>query len=238
MTDVLTAPFFEVGPKNLLRLPALEQLARSSGRAGREHDVAVVLTVPTAMVAPVAGLDAGVHVFGQHLDPDPVGATVGRVVAESLVDAGAAGVMLNHAANPVPFEQLVLSVRRARDAGLLTMVCAGSEEEAARVAALRPTVVLLEPEALIGSQGWGERGWIPSANAAVRTVAPEVLVMHAGGVATPAIARSIMSAGADGTGSTSGVLSAPDPPAAVRSFVSEVRAGWDERARRRTRTHV
>jgi triosephosphate isomerase len=37
-----------------------------------------------------------------------------------------------------------------------------------------------------------------------------------------------MAAGADGTGSTSGVLTADDPIAAARSFIAAARAGWDD----------
>jgi triosephosphate isomerase len=224
----LRAPFFEIGPKNLLRRTELEQLARAAGRACSEYDVDVVLTVPTSMVAPIAELRTGVQVFAQNMDTDTLGASVGRVTAESLVDAGAAGVMLNHDSNPLTEEELLLAVRRAQETGLQTMVCAGSASDALRYTDLRPTAVLLEPAALIGTTGGGARGWIRPTNAAMRGVDPDVLAMHAGGVASPSIARRIMAAGADGTGSTSGVLTADNPLAAARSFIAAARAGWDD----------
>lgn len=238
MSAVLSAPFFEIGPKNFLRRTELEELARAASGAGSEYDVAVVLTVPTAMVAPIAELHTGVHVFGQGMDTDALGASVGRVTAESLVDAGAAGVMLNHVSNPLTEDELVRAVRRAQEAGLQTMVCAGSEEEAVRRARLEPTVVLVEPEALIGTAGNGDRDWIRPTTAAVRAVAPHVLTMHAGGVSAPSIARTIMAAGADGTGSTSGVLTSDDPSTAARSLIAAARAGWDAHASSPTPTHA
>jgi triosephosphate isomerase len=36
-----------------------------------------------------------------------------------------------------------------------------------------------------------------------------------------------MAVGADGTGSTSGVIGADDPLSAARSFIAATRAGWD-----------
>ncbi len=51
--------------------------------------------------------------------------------------------------------------------------------------------------------------------------------MHAGGVSSPSVARSIMALGADGTGSTSGVLSAAAGPDAVRAFIAATRDGWN-----------
>lgn len=228
VTRPLHAPFFEIGPKNLLRLPELEALARAAGAAGREFGVSVVLTVPTAMVAPIARLDSGVLVFGQSMDPDPLGPSFGRVTAEALLDAGADGVMLNHDAAPIDPATLPSVVRRAHDAGLATIVCAGTEPEALAAARLAPTAVLVEPPDLIGTIGSGNRDWVRPLTDALRGVDDRVLSMHAGGVGTPLIARGIMAAGADGTGSTSGILTADDPAIAASHFIAATRAGWDD----------
>jgi triosephosphate isomerase len=161
--------------------------------------------------------------------PDRPGDTMGRVIAETLADAGAAGVMLNHASNPLDPPALAAAVERACSAGLATIVCANTDAEAVQAARLGPTAILLEPPALIGTAGCTARDWIAPANEAVRRVAPAVLMMHAGGVSTPSIAAAIMAAGADGTGSTSGVIGAANPLGAARSFIAATRAGWDRR---------
>jgi triosephosphate isomerase len=152
---------------------------------------------------------------------------MGRVIAEALVDAGAAGVMLNHVSNPLDAPALAAAVERARSAGLQTIVCANTQAEAVQVARLGPTAILLEPPALIGTAGCLSRDWITPANEAVRRVDPVVLMMHAGGVSSPSIAEAIMAIGADGTGSTSGVIGADDPLSAARSFIAATRVGWD-----------
>ncbi len=223
----LGAPFFEIGPKNLLRLPQLEELVRAAGRAGADFGVAVVLTAPTALLAPLAALRSGVRIYSQALDLDRPGSSFGAVTAESLVDAGADGVMLNHDARPLDSITLGRTVERAQENDLETILCAASEEEAVRFAELAPTAVLFEPPALIGTTGADPRPWIGSANRSVRAAHPDVLMMHAGGVASPEIARAIMTSGADGTGSTSGILSAADPISAARAFISATRAGWE-----------
>ncbi|WP_223692279.1 triose-phosphate isomerase [Leifsonia poae] len=228
MTEPLRAPFFEIGPKNLLRRRELEELARAAGAAARQYGVDVVLTVPNAMVAPIAELDTGIRVFAQSMDCDPLGPSFGRITAEALLDAGAVGVMLNHDAAPLDAETLAATVVRARDAGLLTIVCAGTEREALSHTALRPTAVLFEPPALIGTSGPGERDWIRPITAAMRRIDDGVLAMHAGGVSSALVARDIMAAGADGTGSTSGVLSAENPLSAAGEFIAGARAGWDD----------
>ena len=223
----LAPPFFEIGPKNLLRRPELEALARAAGAAGDELGVRVILTVPAALIAPIHDLDTGVLVFAQNMDPEPRGSSMGRVIAESLVDAGASGVMLNHDANPLAPGTLALTVERARANGLRTIVCAATESEARESARLAPTVLLLEPSDLIGTARSGARDWIAPVDRALRALAPDTLMMHAGGVASPATAHAIMAAGADGTGATSGVLNTDDPLGAARAFIAATRHGWE-----------
>jgi hypothetical protein len=67
----LSGPFFEIGPKNLLRRAELEGLARAAGAAGFDYGVSVILTVPTALIAPIHDLHSGVLPFAQAMAPDP-----------------------------------------------------------------------------------------------------------------------------------------------------------------------
>jgi triosephosphate isomerase (TIM) len=231
MTGPITGPFFEIGVKNFLRRTEIEAVAVAAGRAGADNGVTVLLTVPTALIAPVHDLGTGVLVLGQGMDTEGLGASMNRVTAESLVDAGAWGVMLNHDADPLGHDQLGLAIQRARDVGLGTVVCAGTEHDAVRFAALAPTVVLFEPPELIGTGATGTRTWIAGSTQAIHLAGGGVLAMHAGGVSTPEVAAAVMAAGADGTGSTSGVLSADDRASTARRFIAATRAGWDEARR-------
>ncbi|MDP9026698.1 MAG: triose-phosphate isomerase [Actinomycetota bacterium] len=202
-------------------------ITRAAGRAGREHGVTVVLTVPTAFISPLHALNAGVLLFAQGMDPDSMGDGMNRVFAESLVDAGASGVMLNHTSNPLSPSMLEATLRRADSCGLLTIVCADTVADVETIAFLQPSAILFEPPSLIGTASADERDWIGPIDEVVRRASPKVLTMHAGGVSSPAIAQSIMRAGADGTGSTSGVLSAHDPLIAARDFIAATAAGWE-----------
>jgi triosephosphate isomerase len=136
--------------------------------------------------------------------------------------------MLNHACNPLDPDRLRCTLRRAHANDLMTMVCANSGDEVRRLLPSRPRVVLFEPPDLIGHAGGAERPWIRPVDDEVRAVAPDVLVMHAGGVGTPTDAHRIMRSGAAGTGSTSGVLRDRSPARAVGRFVEAVRRGFDD----------
>ena len=224
----LTAPFFELGPKNLLRLPDIIEVTVAAQGAGERYGVSVIVTVPTALIAQMRAAAPGVLVFAQSMDVDDLGPSVGRVTAESLVDAGAHGVMLNHDSNPLEPDRLRRGIQRAHANDLMTMVCAGTQDEVLRLLPLRPTIVLYEPPELIGHTGRSDRPWIQHVDTQVHAVAPDVLMMHAGGVAAPTDAYQIMRSGAAGTGSTSGVLRDESPTSAVERFISAARHGFDD----------
>ncbi|PRA81211.1 triose-phosphate isomerase [Microbacterium sp. MYb66] len=227
----LRSPFFEIGPKNLLRLPEIVSVAEAAASAGERHGVSVILTVPTALIAPVRTAVPGVFVFAQGVDDEEPGKSVARVLPEALADAGAHGVMLNHDASPLAPDALARAIRRAHENGLMTMVCAGDDESVMGLVDLAPTIVLYEPPNLIGSTESTERPWIPEIDRKVAEHAPGILMMHAGGVSSPDDAFAIMRAGAQGTGSTSGVLQAKSPPAAAEEFIAATRRGFDAQRR-------
>jgi triosephosphate isomerase (TIM) len=223
----LTAPFFEIGPKNLMRKTELLALARSAEAALAEHGVTTILTVPVALIYLVKTAHPRLLVFAQTMSTEIPGPSVGAVIAESLVDASADDVMLNHASCPREFAELSAAVDRASGNGLQTIVCAGDLGQAISIARLRPTVVLFEPPELIGHAGGASRPWIAEANHRLKEINPDTLVMHAGGVVTLADVSRVMEGGASGTGATSGVVRAPDPSEKARRFIAAVRREWD-----------
>ena len=226
MTDSIRAPFFEIGPKNLLRRAELHKLLAVAQLHSQQYGVALIATLPVTEIEPARPLFPDLHLFAQHMDPDPPGRSVGRVIAEALADAGADGVMLNHADHQLPLDQVAAAVERARANGLLTLACAADEPEAAAIAALSPDILLYEPRAMIGHRGGARRPWIPQVNALVRAIAPGTLSMHAGGVATPEDARNVIRAGAAGTGATSAIVNARDPSEIIEGFLGAVRDAW------------
>jgi triosephosphate isomerase len=223
----IRVPFFEIGPKNMLRRPELHQLLAVAQRHSQQCGVALIATLPVTEIEPARLLFPDLYLFAQHMDPDRPGRSVGRVIAEALADAGADGVMLNHADHQMRLDQVAAAVERAKANGLMTLACAADERDAAFIAALSPDILLYEPRAMIGHGGGARRPWIPQINALVRAIAPRTLIMHAGGVATPEDARNVIRAGAAGTGATSAIVQARDRGEIIEGFLSAVREAWD-----------
>ena len=223
-------PFFEIGPKNYLFGDQILDLALIADEAAAKYDVRVIYTTPYANIEKVAASVKNLKVFAPHMDDIPVGRGLACVLGESLKAAGAVGVMLNHAERPLPLSTLVRTLNRARELDLMTIVCADSMAETRAVAQLAPDLMITEPTELIGTGQACDMTYVKQSFDAVMDINPDIGVLVGGGISSgDDVYRTIM-AGADATGSSSGIVKAADPGAMVREMLAALRQAWDDRA--------
>jgi triosephosphate isomerase len=163
------------------------------------------------------------------MDPIVPGRGLADILPESLKAAGAHGVMLNHVEKPISHETLAATIQRANEVGLTTIVCADSMADASRIAALNPDIIVAEPSELIGTGVSVGPEYVKAATDAVKNVNKDILVLTAAGIANGQDVYNTIIAGADATGSSSGVAKAADRAAMVDEMISAVRKAWDER---------
>ena len=113
--------------------------------------------------------------------------------------------------------------------GLTTIVCADSIVEAGMIAQLNPDIIVAEPSELIGTGLTSGPEYVAAAAKSVKDVNPDILVLTAAGIANGEDVYNTIIAGADATGSSSGVAKAADRAAMVDEMISAVRRAWDER---------
>ncbi len=207
---VIRPPFFEIGPKAYMYGSDLVEIARAAAAHGRAHGVDIIVTPPYTDIATVAREVAGVHVFAQHMDWLAPGRGTGSVLPEAVRAAGAVGVQLNHVERRLTRDELALTMRRADEVGLATMVCADDTDDAVAVAGLGPTVIIVELPGMIAGGLRDEQGLqaIPSANEAIWRVDPSIRVLHGAGISGPSDVYNVIAAGAQGTGSSSAIFTA------------------------------
>lgn len=228
----IAAPVFELGLKAYVYGQAAVDLAVAADRLSEQYGVTVILAPQSVDLAAVAGATRRLLVFAQHVDPVAVGRGHGTVLAEAVKAAGGAGVQLNHVEKRVSFSDLADGLRRAHEVGLAGLVYADSPEQAAALAHLGPELILAEPPDLIGtdqSVAAANRAFIARTVEAVRAVDPSILVLNSAGIRTGDDAAAVIRAGADGTGTTSGVVKADNPAKALEAMLRAVRQAWDER---------
>ncbi len=222
-------PFFEIGPKSYLYGDDVLDLAKAADLAAEKYGVDIIFTTPVVDIRRVREATRHIHVFAPHMDPIYPGRGLADILPESLVAAGADGVMLNHCEKPVDFETLGETIRRANEVGLTTIVCADSLADASKIATLTPDIIVAEPSELIGTGVSVGKEYVEAATKSVKDVNADILVLTAAGISNGEDVYNTIISGADATGSSSGIAKAPDRAAMIDEMISAVRRAWDER---------
>ena len=225
----IKAPFFEIGPKSYLFGDEILELAIAADKASEKYDVDIIFTCPVVDIRRVAEATKRIHVFAPHMDPIVPGRGLADILPESLVAAGAEGVMLNHVEKPLEFDVLADTIKRADEVGLTTIVCADSMADASKIAGLNPDIIVAEPSELIGTGVSVGPEYVAAATESVKKVNENILVLTAAGIAGGEDVYNTIIAGADATGSSSGVAKAADRPAMVDEMIAACRKAWDEK---------
>ncbi len=225
----IAPPFFEIGPKSYLYGDDILALAKAADAASEKYGVSIIFTTPVVDIRRVKEATSNIFVFAPHMDPIRPGRGLADVLPESLVAAGADGVMLNHCEKPLTFEVLKETIARAEEVGLTTIVCADSLADAAKIASLKPDIIVAEPSELIGTGVSVGKEYVEAATRSVKDVDNDILVLTAAGIANGEDVYNTIIAGADATGSSSGVAKAADRAAMVDEMIAAVRRAWDER---------
>lgn len=218
----MQSPFLIVNPKSYLYGNESLKLVKAADQAAKDTGLPIIFTCPYADVRMIRENTENIIVCVQSMDPLTPGRGMGHVLPESLKEAGADAVFLNHAENPKTLSDLYACIRRAAELDMTSIVCADSITEAKAVACMNPDVVLAEPTDLIGTGQVADDAYTMEAIDQVRKVNPDVLVVVASGVSTAEDCYNMIRLGADGTGGTSGILNAPSPAVRIREMAEAI----------------
>jgi len=221
-------PFFEIGPKAYLYGEMALKLAKFADRTARKYDVNIIFTPQYTDIPLLAKETEKILIFAQHMDPLPVGRGLGSVLPEAVKAAGAVGVMLNHAEKPMSISDLRKAIKRADEIGLISIVCADSIEEAAAIAHFSPNIIVAEPTELIGTGQTSNEEYIFMSTSAIKAVNPRIQILQGAGISSGEDVYNVIKAGAEATGSTSGIIKAADPEAMIEEMISALRNAWDD----------
>ena len=210
-------------------------LAKTCDKIAQETGASIVIAPPMADVAHVARI---VHlpVFGQHVDAVEAGQTTGWVPPEALLEAGAAGTLINHSERKVAWEEMAKVIPRCRDLGLEVIGCADDLAEAETLAKLSPDYIAIEPPELIGgdvSVTTARPDVVSAAVDRIRAANPAVRVLCGAGVKDRKDVAKALELGTVGVLLASGVVKAKDPEKALRDLVKGLPTGARPRRDRR-----
>ena len=228
----LKPPFFEIGPKSYLYGDDVLALAKAADAASEKYSIDIIFTVPIVDIRRVSENTKRLFVFAPHMDALRPGRGLADVLAESLVSAGAVGVMLNHCEKPLSLSVLAQTIKRADEVGLATIVCTDTVSEAAAVAHLAPNIIVAEPTELIGTGATSNEEYVRLSIATVKSINPDIFVLQGAGISKGEDVYRVIFSGAEATGSSSGVVKATDRAAMVDEMICAVRKAWNDRHRK------
>lgn len=232
MTEVkIRKPFFIVNPKAYIYGKEVLNLALVTDELAKENDIDCLFTAQLVDIPAIVERTSHLIVTAQHMDPLVPGRGMGHVLPEALKASGVKAVVLNHAEDPLTLSNLDKTIKRAREVGLLTIVCADTVEQCKAVAQLGPDMMICEPTSLIGTGNTSDDEYIKQTNHAIRSVSPDILIMQAAGVSTGDDVYRVLRGGADGTGGTSGIIKAPDRKAKLVEMIGALKKVQDEEKR-------
>lgn len=229
----ISEPFFEYGPKCYMYGETLVKMAKGLEELAIKYDVDVVLDIPDTEIYNVAkNVDTKrVHVYSQHMDSIPVGRGMGRTLPEALKEAGAVGVMLNHAEHKLTLEEIEKAIKRADELGLATMVCADSIEEVKAIAKLAPNILVAEPTELIGTGKPADKEYVDEVIKVIKEINPNIRPFPSAGISKGEDCYNIIKAGSSASGCSSAIAKAENPLKLAEEMISAVRRAYDERTK-------
>ena len=224
----IRAPYFEIGPKCFMWGERMLKLAKAVDKIADKYDLDVIITPQYADIRLLAENTERIHVYAQHMDSLRPGRGLGSVLPESIKEAGAVGVMLNHAEKKLTLDEVKLAIERADEVGLATIVCADTVEEIRQIALLSPNLIVAEPTDLIGTGVASDMGYVRDTIEAVRKINPDIMVLQGAGISGPDDVANVIRAGAQATGCTSGIMKAAVPEEAAEEMLWALRKTWNE----------
>jgi triosephosphate isomerase len=189
------------------------RLASMAEKASKETGVCVAVSPQTVDLSTVIA-NTGIPVFAQHVDPVGYGKFTGHAMPEAVAEAGCAGTLISHSERRLSLEAIEATVRRAKEAGLLQVVCVDTVERGRSVAPFGPGVIAIEPPELIGSGipvSKARPEVVSGAVEAVREINTEIKVLCGAGITSGEDVAAAARLGAEGVLVASGVVKAADP---------------------------
>lgn len=151
-------------------------MAKITADISKETGVKIISVVQPMDIKEISSV-VTTEIWSQKIDPVDFGAHTGSILAESVVEDGAFGTILNHSEGRFSnFEELTRAHDRAREVGLKTLIFAKDLAELEQISSLRPDYISYEPPSLIGSKD------ISVATAEPEIIAKAVLISKKSGI--------------------------------------------------------
>ncbi len=196
------------------------ELAKQAEKAAKETGANIIVAPQFADLFKVAEA-VEIPVFAQHIDPIKPGNSTGHILAESVIEAGAVGTLINHSEMQVKLSDIDAIVRLTREKHIVSCVCTSNPSISAAVAYLNPDIISIEPPELIGSGiavSQAQPEAVTNTIRLVRKVNDEAIILCGAGISKGEDVSTALKLGTHGVLVASGIVKAKDPYSVLRAF--------------------
>lgn len=220
--DLLKEPLILINFKTYLEAMGRRglQIAKIAEKVGREYGVCFSVAPQYTDIYLIAK-ESEIPVMAQHVDPYPPGTYTGYVLPEAIKEAGAVGTLINHSERRLILADINMAIERAKQTGLISVVCSNNPIVSAAIAALNPNYLAIEPPELIAtgiavSQAKPEV--ITGTLELVRRVNQKVKVLCGAGIVKGDDVKRALKLGTSGVLLASGVVKAKEHEKVMREL--------------------
>ena len=196
------------------------EIAKDAARVAKETGVTIVVAPQLIDIAAIAGA-VEIPVFAQHVDPIKPGNSTGHVLAESVLEAGAVGTLINHSERQLKLSDIDSIVSLCREKGLVSCVCANNPRVSAATAVIQPDIVSVEPPELIGTGiavSKAQPEIVTNTVKLVRDCNSKVVILCGAGISQSEDVSTALKLGTQGVLVASGIVKAKNPYSIIRAF--------------------
>ena len=198
------------------------RLAEEAEKVSSDTDTSIGVAPQLADLGAVTDA-VDIPVFTQHVDPIKPGGHTGHVLAESIVENGAVGTLINHSERQLELSEIGEILEITRKNRLFAVVCANNPSTSRAVASLEPDMVAIEPPELIGTGipvSKAQPEIIVDTIKLVREINEKIIVICGAGISHSEDVSAALELGAQGVLVVSGIVKAKDPYAVMHSFAN------------------
>jgi len=201
-------------------------LAKAADEVSKETGICFAVA-PQFVDIPVIVKMVDIPVFAQHIDPIKPGSHTGHVLPEAVKESGAVGTLINHSERRLRLADIDAAITRAKETGLITVVCTNNTSVSAAAAALNPDMIAVEPPELIGTGipvSKARPEVVTSTVEAVKKINPEVIVLCGAGITNGDDVAAALRLGTKGVLVASGIVKAKDPYQVMKNFAEAAKS--------------
>lgn len=228
MKKLPKSPFFETSVKNYIYGQKVIDYAIAVDQAAIKYDVDAMFIAPLTEIRAIAERTKKLIIIAAYMDPIRPGRGIADILPESIKEAGANGILLNHCEKPMSLKQIEANIKRANELELFSFACADSIAEAKAIAQFQPDIMNPEPSELIGTTKASDTSYVIETLQAIKKISPDILIEQAAGITTGKQIYDFIMLGNDGAGSASGILKSKNPFALLDEMVMYVRKAKDD----------